>query len=89
MSCGVGRRRSSNLTLLWHRLVAAAQILPLAWELPYALGAALKRKKEKKKRKKKGGSDVNEDLTALLALKIGKGSNELRIMASSRSHGHP
>ena len=52
------------------------------------LGAALKRKKEKK-RKKKGGSDVNEDLTALLALKIGKGRNELRIMASSRSHGHP
>ena len=27
--------------LLWHRLAAAALIQPLAWELPYVLGAAL------------------------------------------------
>ena len=32
------------------RPVAAALIGPLAWELPYALGAALKRPKKKKKR---------------------------------------
>ena len=30
---------------LWLRLAAAALILPLAWELPYVAGAALKRKK--------------------------------------------
>ena len=36
----------SNLALLWLwcRLTAAAQIQPLAWEFPYAEGAALKKK---------------------------------------------
>ena len=28
--------------LLWHRLAAPALIPPLAWEPPYAMGAALK-----------------------------------------------
>ena len=32
------------LPQLWCRLAAAAQIRPLAWELPYALGAAIKNK---------------------------------------------
>ena len=31
---------------LWRRLGAAALIRPLAWELPYATGVALKRKKK-------------------------------------------
>ena len=31
---------------LWCRLAAAAPILLLAWELPYATGSALKRKKK-------------------------------------------
>ena len=45
VSCGVGHRRSSDSTLLWLwcRLAAAAPIRPLAWELPYAAGAALRR----------------------------------------------
>ena len=49
MSCGVGRRHSSDLALLWlgHRPAATALILPLAWEPPCAEGAALKDKKEK------------------------------------------
>ena len=49
MSCGVGHRRGSDLISLWLwlRLAAAAQIGPLAWEPPYAMGAALKRKKKK------------------------------------------
>ena len=47
------RRRGSDLELwLWCRLAAVALISPLAWETPYAMGAAIKRKKEKKKRKK-------------------------------------
>ena len=48
MSCGVGHRRGSVLVLpwLWHRLAAAALIRPLAQELPYAAGAAVKRKKK-------------------------------------------
>ena len=50
MSCGVGQRRSSDLALLWlwHRLAAIALIGPLAWEPPYAVGAAQKLKKGKK-----------------------------------------
>ena len=50
-SCGIGRRRSQDLTLLWlwYRPAAAAPIQPLAWELPYASGAAPKEKKKKKK----------------------------------------
>ena len=51
MSRGVGCRCGSDLALLWlwHRRTAVALIGPLAWELPYAVGVALKRKKEKKK----------------------------------------
>ena len=58
MSCGVGRRRGSDPALLWlwRRPVAAALIGPLAWEPPYAAGAALeqaKRQKDKTKQKNK------------------------------------
>ena len=35
------------LLWLWRRPAAAALIQPLAWELPYAAGAALKRPKTK------------------------------------------
>ena len=43
--CCVGHRCGSDPTLLWlwHRPAAAAQILPLAWELPCAMGVTLKR----------------------------------------------
>ena len=40
------------LVWLWCRLAATAPIQPLAWELAYAEGAALKRKKKKKEREK-------------------------------------
>ena len=48
MSCGVGLRCSLDPVLLWlwYRLVAAALLRPLAWESPYDIGAALKRKKK-------------------------------------------
>ena len=44
MSCGVGHRPDLDLVLLWlwHRLAATALILPLTWEPPYVVGAALK-----------------------------------------------
>ena len=50
MGCGVRHRRSSDLALLWlwRRLTAVAPIRPLAWEPPYAVGAALKRRRRKK-----------------------------------------
>ena len=46
MSCGVGHRHGLDLALLWlgYRLTPAGPIRPLAWELPHAMGAALKRK---------------------------------------------
>ena len=40
------------LLWLWCRLVTAALIQPLGWELPYAVGGALKRQKRPKKKKK-------------------------------------
>ena len=45
MSCGVGRRHGLDLMLLclWPRPAALAPIGPLAWEPPYAVGAALKK----------------------------------------------
>ena len=45
----VGHRCGSDLVLLWlwHRPVVLAQIRCLAWEPPYAVGAALKLKKKK------------------------------------------
>ena len=44
MSCGVGRGQGSDLALLWLwcRPAAVALIRLLAWEAPYAVGAALK-----------------------------------------------
>ena len=35
------------LLWLWYRLAVVAPIQPLAWELPYAAGVALKRQKTK------------------------------------------
>ena len=57
MTCGVGRRQGLDPTLLWLwcRPAAIAPIRPLAWEPPYAAGAAqekAERPKKKKKRKK-------------------------------------
>ena len=39
----------SKLLWLWHRLAAVVLIQPLAWELPYAEPAALKRQNKKQK----------------------------------------
>ena len=39
---------SATLLWLWHKLAAIALTQSLAWELPYAMGAALKRQKQKK-----------------------------------------
>ena len=49
MSCGGGCRCGSDLALLWlwHRPAATALIPHLAWEPPFAMGAALKQEKKK------------------------------------------
>ena len=50
---GVGCRRGSDHAFLWlwHRPVAVDPIRPLAWEPPYAMGAALEKAKRQKKKK--------------------------------------
>ena len=59
MGCGVGHRLGPDpeLLWLWCRLAAVVPIRPLAWELPYAVGVALK----KKKRKRSGGWQCHSD----------------------------
>ena len=62
MNCDVGRRsrrshRSQHgsdpsFLWLWHRLAAAAPTGPLAWEVPYASGIALKTKQTNKQKLK-------------------------------------
>ena len=49
VSCGTRCRRGLDLALLWLwcRPATAAPIQHLAWELPYAAGAALKRQRKK------------------------------------------
>ena len=49
MSCGVGCRCGSDpmLLSLWRRPAATVLIRPLAWELPYTTGVALKKKRER------------------------------------------
>ena len=50
--CRLQRQLSAPVLLwLWCRSAAVAPIQPLAWELPYAMGIALKRPKKKKKKK--------------------------------------
>ena len=58
MSCGGGRRRGSDPVWLWLwcRPAAVALIRPLAWEPPYAMGAALKRQKQKRTNESKQAS---------------------------------
>ena len=50
-----------NLVLLWmwRKPAAAALIQPLAWELPYAAGAAIKRKK------KNDGKEIQKSLSLI------------------------
>ena len=48
---GVGHRWGLDPMWLWCRLAAIALIRSLAWELPYAVGVALKRQKSKNKKK--------------------------------------
>ena len=55
MSCGIGGRCGLDpellLLWLWSRLAAVALIQPLAWEHPYAVGAAQETAKRQKKKK--------------------------------------
>ena len=77
MSCGAGHRRGSDPAwlLLWYRLVTAAPIWPLAWELPnfymlWGVGRPWRAKKKEKKKVK------NVSLRQNLHTKEGKAKQE-------------
>ena len=55
MSCGIGHRHGSDPALLWLwcRPEATAPTGPLAWESPYAAGAALEKAKRQKRKKER------------------------------------
>ena len=84
MNCAVGCRRSSDSALLqlWRRLAATAPIQPLAWETPYALGAAQEmEKKDQKKMLNESGMKWNSCLFPNLREKAFI-SSKLRMMSS-------
>ena len=56
MSRGVGCRCGwdPELLWLWHRWAATAPVEPLAWEPPYAAGAALEKAKRHRERERDG-----------------------------------
>ena len=68
MSCGVGRRCSSDPVLLWLWPAATALIRPLAWEPPYAAGVAQEMAKRQKKQKKT--PTVREDFMCMLVFTL-------------------
>ena len=56
--------RSRIAVGLWHRLAATAPIRPVAWEPPYAMGAALKGQQTKKQTNKQ----TNKNTAGILRL---------------------
>ena len=74
MSSGVGLRRGSDLVLLWLwlcvGLAATALIQPLAWEPPYAMGAALQGQKPKKKEFRGSMSPVSSESSHMSLFQI-------------------
>ena len=50
--CSSQTRLGSCIAVLWRRPAATAPIIPLAWEPPYAMGPALKKKTKDQKKKK-------------------------------------
>ena len=63
MSCGVGYICGSDARLLWLwcRPVATTPIRPLAWEPPYAVGAAPEKTKNKKKEFEFRGTEQRQE----------------------------
>ena len=74
MSCGVGCSHGSDPALLWlwRRLAAIAPIRPLAWEPPYAAGAAQEIAKRQKKKKKKNSNVYTAEINRTLQINYNK-----------------
>jgi len=85
VSCGVGCRCGSDPALLWLwcRLVATAPIGPLAWESPYAAGAAQDQEIAKRpKKKKKKGNKGKESLICLNKQRNASKNNEISLSST-------
>ena len=54
------------LLWLWRRSAATAPIRPLAWEPPYAMGAALEKTKRQKKQQQKTNPASNHEVVGLI-----------------------
>ena len=80
MSCGVGCRCSSvpALLWLWRRPAAVALIGPLAWEPPYAAGAAQEMAKRQKESKNLECQRHRRIVTSLQEHKQGTGTPETK-----------
>ena len=77
----MGHRRSSDPELLWlrHRPAATAPIRPLAWEPPYATGAAQEKAKRQKKRIVDLGEAESQEDSGITISRASKGmERELR-----------
>ena len=57
--------RDPALLWLWSRLAATAPIRPLAWEPPYAAGAALEKTKKKKTTHTRNNSNERKNCTTI------------------------
>ena len=58
MSCGVGHGSDPELLWLWNRSAVVALIGPLAWEPPFAVGAALEKAKRHTQKKRNDKNDI-------------------------------
>ena len=88
MSCGVGRRHSSDLALLWLccRPAATTPIGLLAWEPPNTMGAVLKKKKKKKKKNQANNINHSQKTKYKLFLKHHSLITEMQIKSLWSTH---
>ena len=77
MSCALGCSHGSDPALLrlWCRLAATAPIWPLAWELPYAEGAAQEMVKRQNKKQKNEQTNKKTTFKSLPQILTGRYSN--------------
>ena len=60
----------SGIAWWWCRLAVVVWIQPLAWELPYAVGVALKRPPPQKKERERERKTYRLGITGCLSLEI-------------------
>ena len=71
VSCDIGHRCGADLALLWLwcRLAATAPVGSLAWEPPYATGAALEETQRQKQTNKQKNSFISKIFRTIVGAK--------------------